>query len=100
MQVLLNLLDHDMNLQEAGDAPRFHHGGPVEPTGASSEGGGPLSLEPGVPPAIRDELAARGHRVSDGPWRYGGYQAVARDSATGAYEGATESRKDGCALGF
>jgi len=100
VQVLLNLLDHDMNLQEAGDAPRFHHGGPVEPTGGGTEAGGSLSLEPGVSPAIREELEARGHRVGDGPWRYGGYQAVARDLATGAYEGATESRKDGCAIGF
>jgi gamma-glutamyltranspeptidase/glutathione hydrolase len=100
VQVLLNLLDHDMNLQEAGDAARFHHGGPVEPTGARSENGGSLSLEPGVPAAIRDELGARGHRVEDAPWRYGGYQAVARDTETGALEGATESRKDGCALGF
>jgi gamma-glutamyltranspeptidase/glutathione hydrolase len=98
-QVLLNLLDHGMGLQEAGDAPRFHHGGSSEPTGGTMTDGGELHLEPEVPRAIREELARRGHRVSDRPWSYGGYQAVARDPETGVLSGATERRKDGCALG-
>lgn len=100
VQVLLNLLDHGMNLQEAGDAPRFHHAGPQEPTGALIDAGGRLNLEPDVPSHIATELGRRGHRVGDGPWHYGGYQAVARDEESGALEGATESRKDGCAMGY
>jgi gamma-glutamyltranspeptidase / glutathione hydrolase len=31
---------------------------------------------------------------------YGGYQAILRDPATGMYCGATERRKDGCAIGY
>ena len=100
VQVLLNLVQEGMNLQEAGDAARFHHAGPVEPTGVETEAGGRLHLEPGVPRAIREELAARGHAVGDRPWSYGGYQAVARDPDSGVLSGATESRKDGCALGY
>jgi gamma-glutamyltranspeptidase/glutathione hydrolase len=41
-----------------------------------------------------------GHTVefADGP--YGGYQAIARDSESGVYAGASESRKDGHAAGY
>jgi gamma-glutamyltranspeptidase/glutathione hydrolase len=31
---------------------------------------------------------------------YGGYQAIMRDPKTGVYYGASESRKDGCAIGY
>lgn len=100
VQVLLNLLLEGMGLQEAGDAARFHHAGGEEPDGAVRDPGGVLHLEPGVPPPIRAELARRGHRIADRPGSYGGYQAVARAPDTGAWLGATECRKDGCALGF
>ena len=100
VQVLLNLVDHGMSLQEAGDAARFHHGGSSSPRGPVMTDGGTLNLEPEVPEAIRTELAHRGHSIADSPGVYGGYQAVARDPVTGCFQGATESRKDGCALGF
>jgi gamma-glutamyltranspeptidase/glutathione hydrolase len=99
VQVLLNLLA-GMNLQEAGDAPRFHHGGSSEPTGLVMTSGGELHLEPEVPARVVEELRRRGHSIGDRPFAYGGYQAVARDEETGCLLGATESRKDGCALGF
>jgi gamma-glutamyltranspeptidase/glutathione hydrolase len=100
VQILVNLLDFGMNLQEAGDASRFYHTGSSEPTGTVMTTGGTLSLESGIPAEVRRALVKRGHRVVDTSGRYGGYQAVARDPATGIYSGATESRKDGCALGY
>ncbi len=100
-QVVVNLVDHAMNLQEAGDAPRFHHGGSSEPTGTRMREGGVLHLEDGVSPAIQSDLASRGHALARAlPGTFGGYQAVARDRASGGWCGATESRKDGCALGY
>jgi gamma-glutamyltranspeptidase/glutathione hydrolase len=99
-QILVNLVDFGMDLQEAGDAPRFHHGGSSEPTGTLMATGGTLSLEPGVPDEVRRGLAKRGHRLATTAGRYGGYQAIARDPVTGFYAGASESRKDGCALGY
>jgi gamma-glutamyltranspeptidase/glutathione hydrolase len=100
-QVLVNLVDFGMNLQEAGDAARFYHQLSSEPTGTTMTGGGVLSLEPGVPEIVRRELLKRGHRVQDAPAAaFGGYQAVARDPVTGVLSGASESRKDGCALGY
>jgi len=100
VQVLVNLLDFGMNLQEAGDAARYYHGGSSEPTGTLMTTGGVLSLETGVSAQIRRDLAKRGHRIAETVGRYGGYQAIARDPETGVYAGATESRKDGCALGY
>jgi gamma-glutamyltranspeptidase/glutathione hydrolase len=100
-QVIVNLFDFGMNLQEAGDAIRFHHTGSSEPTGTVMADGGILHIEDGLPPAVLEELARRGHVLKSEPvGQYGGYQAIWRDPATGVYSGATEKRKDGCALGY
>ncbi len=100
VQVLVNLVDFGMNLQEAGDAPRFHHGGSSQPTGTLMTTGGVLNLESGVPAHVRRALVRMGHVVRDTVGVFGGYQAVARDAENGVWAGATESRKDGCALGY
>lgn len=100
-QVMVNLVDFGMNLQEAGDAIRFHHTGSTEPTGTVMKDGGVLHIEPGLPQAVLDELARRGHVLKpEGVAAYGGYQAIWRDPVTHVYAGATEKRKDGCALGY
>jgi gamma-glutamyltranspeptidase/glutathione hydrolase len=99
-QIIVNLIDFGMNLQEAGDAPRFFHTESSEPTGTLMTEGGTLHLESGVSPKIRRELARMGHHVTDTVGGFGGYQAIARDPKTGVYSGATESRKDGCAIGY
>lgn len=101
VQVVVNLVDFGMNLQEAGDAIRFHHTGSSEPTGTVMMDGGTLFLEEGLPEPLLEELMRRGHRIGREPvGAYGGYQAVARDPATGFLLGATEKRKDGAAAGF
>lgn len=99
-QIVINLVDFGMNLQEAGDAPRFVHSGSSEPTGTVMSDGGTLHLESGVPFLVRRELARRGHRIVERPGVFGGYQAVCRDPATGVLFGASESRKDGMAAGY
>ncbi len=102
VQVVVNLIDFGMNVQEAGDAARFYHTGSSEPTGTLMTTGGILHLERGVPAEVRRGLAARGHHVGEttGGSAFGGYQAVARDPATGVLAGASESRKDGGAIGY
>jgi gamma-glutamyltranspeptidase/glutathione hydrolase len=99
-QVIVNMVDFGMNLQEAGDAARFYHTGSSEPTGTLMTTGGVLSLESGVPAEVRRDLARMGHRIGEAVGRFGGYQAVMRDPVTGVLSGATESRKDGCAMGY
>jgi gamma-glutamyltranspeptidase / glutathione hydrolase len=102
VQIVMNLVDFHMNLQEAGDAPRIQHDGSTEPTGQATamRDGGELNLETGFSYDTIRALMRKGHRVifADGP--YGGYQAIARDPASGVYYGASESRKDGQAAGY
>ena len=101
-QIVINLVDFDMNLQEAGDAPRIHHDGSTEPAGQAlpMSDGGVVNLETGFPYESIRALMRNGHRIeyADGP--YGGYQAIRRDLDSGVYTGASESRKDGQAAGY
>jgi gamma-glutamyltranspeptidase/glutathione hydrolase len=100
-QIVVDLVDFGMNLQEAGDAPRFYHTEDSEPTGTVMTNGGILSLELGVPEEVRQALLRRGHKLVEASASvFGGYQAVWRDPSTGVYFGASESRKDGCAMGY
>ncbi len=100
VQVLCNILDFGMNIQEAGDAPRFRHGGSSQPTGQVMKTGGIVYLESGVGTEVRRELMGRGHRIMDTVGGFGGYQGIWINPVTGVLAGATESRKDGCAIGF
>src|SRR5438094_8230581 len=78
-QIVVNLVDFGMNLQEAGDAIRFHHTGSSEPTGTTMTDGGVLHIEDGLPPALLHELAQRGHVLKpESVGAYGGYQAIWR----------------------
>jgi gamma-glutamyltranspeptidase/glutathione hydrolase len=102
VQIVVNLIDYGMNLQEAGDAARFHHDGGRDPTGINGDPLGKLELEPGVPEATREKLKAMGHKVDivDSGIVFGGYEAILRDPETGVYSGATEMRKDGTVAGY
>jgi gamma-glutamyltranspeptidase / glutathione hydrolase len=101
VQIIVNLIDFGMNLQEAGDAPRARHDGSSEPTGEVMRDGGTLVLENGFAPETVRALQARGHQVKVGnDGDFGGYQAIRRDTETGVYFGASESRKDGAAQGY
>jgi gamma-glutamyltranspeptidase/glutathione hydrolase len=97
-QIISNMVDHGLDLQAAGDSPRWHHEGGVEPTGQQLGHPGELHLESGVPDATRKALAAIGWPMGDNPGGYGGYQAIER--WPGRYAAATEMRKDGVALGY
>ena len=99
-QVIVNLIDFGMNLQEAGDAPRIRHSGSSQPTGERMTDGGTLYLESGIPEEIVQALINMGHRVSDEPAFFGGYQAIMWDGENQVYYGASESRKDGQAAGY
>jgi gamma-glutamyltranspeptidase/glutathione hydrolase len=97
-QVISNLVDFELGLQEAGDAPRWHHDGGREPTGEDLGPIGKLNLETGVPQATQQALAALGWPLAPAPGGYGGYEAIQR--WPGRYAAATEMRKDGVALAY
>ena len=100
VQVLVNMIDFEMNLQEAGDAMRISHEGSTEPTGNPMSDGGWVNLESGFNYETIRELMKKGHRVKFDLGGYGGYQAIMRDPVSGIYYGASESRKDGQAAGY
>jgi gamma-glutamyltranspeptidase/glutathione hydrolase len=100
VQVLCNIIDFGMNVQEAGDAARFHHTGSSEPTGTTMTDGGRVALESGIGQEVRRTLARMGHRIHFAVGGFGGYQAIAYDADHDVYIGASESRKDGQAAGY
>jgi len=102
-QIVTNIIDFGMNLQEAGDATRWQHFGSTEPTEAQGKtlvGAGVLALESDVPYQTIRALMARGHKIQFDMGGYGGYQAIMYDEKEQVYYGASESRKDGQALGY
>jgi gamma-glutamyltranspeptidase/glutathione hydrolase len=99
-QIVMNLIDFGMNLQAAGDAPRWDHDGSSSPTGEISDGTGEIRLESGIPyETIRGLMDIR-HKVGFARGIYGGYQAIMWDNVNKVYRGASESRKDGQAAGY
>jgi gamma-glutamyltranspeptidase/glutathione hydrolase len=90
VQLLTGLLDFGLTPQEAIDVPRWRH-----------TAGPDVLLEHGTPRATFDALAERGHQVEPASgFSFGGAQAILVDPATGTFIGASDPRKDGCALGY
>jgi gamma-glutamyltranspeptidase/glutathione hydrolase len=99
VQILMNIIDFGMNLQEAGDAPRFEHIGSSKVTGELALGKGEILIESGFDFEEVRKLMDMGHKVGFGGY-YGGYQAIMYDAERKVYFGASESRKDGQAAGY
>lgn len=89
VQIIMNVVDFGMNLQEASDAPRIRHTGSEE---------GFIQLESGFEYESVRELLKMGHQVRYGFESFGGFQGIMFDGTF--YYGASESRKDGQAVGF
>jgi gamma-glutamyltranspeptidase/glutathione hydrolase len=92
VQFLVNLIDFEMNLQEAVDAPRIRHRQGID-----------VYLEDGIPERTFAELRKWGHRIiqaSEPVNQVGGGQAIYRDAHQNLLLGASDRRKDGCAIGF
>ena len=87
LQVILNVLDHGMNLQEAIDAPRFHHQWLPDK----------LYLEKGFSPDTIELLERRGHKIEpiDGVASVNGIMLQ-----SGWLYGAWDGRRDGKVSGF
>ncbi|MEZ5660804.1 MAG: gamma-glutamyltransferase family protein [Burkholderiaceae bacterium] len=84
-----NVIDFGMDPQSAMDAPRSF------PEPASGE----LTLEWGYADEVASRLGAMGHHVMRPDVGIGGSQAVRIDLRSGVLTGASDPRKDGCALG-
>ena len=87
-RVVSNMVDFDMGPQLAIDAPR------------SFSFQGVMEVERGYSDTVRQELVDLGHQVTVPQVPLGGGQAVLINYETGVLEGASDPRKDGCALGY
>ena len=99
-QIVINLIDFEMNLQEAGDAPRIRHTSNLQPTGGEMLEGGQVFLESGFDYLSIRKLLKYGHKVGYDIGTFGGYQAIKFDQKNKVFYGASESRKDGNAAGY
>lgn len=99
-QIVMNLIDFGMNLQEAGDAPRWDHTGTSTPTGIRAKDKGEVRLESGISYETIRDLMDRGHKIGFTRGAFGGYQAIMWDKKNKVYRAASESRKDGQAAGY
>ena len=83
-----NIVDYGMHAQAAIDAPRSFADKEI------------LKVERGYSDATRQQLADMGHDVIVPEIPVGGAQAILIDDETGVLHGASDPRKDGCALGY
>jgi gamma-glutamyltranspeptidase/glutathione hydrolase len=90
LQVAMNVLDHGMDVQEAVDAPRFHHQWTPDEIRIERQG---------FPADVVRALERRGHTVvmlAD----MGDVHAIMIDPKTGTRLGASDPRMDGVTLGY
>ena len=88
LQVIANLVDHDVGLQRALDEPRWRY-----------RESGRLAVESRLDPDVQTALVRRGHDLEVmAPTAFGGAQIARNDG--GVLSAATEPRKDGTALGY
>jgi gamma-glutamyltranspeptidase/glutathione hydrolase len=100
VQILMNIIDHQMSVQQAGNELRIWHRESSENTGESTADPGKITLEPGFPEKIKQQLQSMGHRFSDKTRYFGGYQGIWKSSEPLCYKGASDPRKDGCSFGY
>ena len=104
-QIMLNTIDYGLEIQSAGDSPRWHHEGSSQSMGEDGAGlpaNGLLRLESGVPEATKAALARIGWTIGESDGGFGRYEAIERrmDGETRVYAAASEMRADGCALAY
>ena len=88
VRFMTNLIDYNMDIQEALDGPRSFYDD------------GDLMLERGYNDQVRDALKNIGHKVNVPDSPIGGGQAIKINWQQGVLEGASDPRKDGCAIGY
>jgi len=104
-QIIINRVDYGLDIQAAGDSPRWHHEGSSQTMGEDPAGLGPkgiLRLESGVPESTRQVLIALGWPMAPSDGGFGRYECIEphMDGTDRVYSAASEMRADGCALAY
>jgi gamma-glutamyltranspeptidase / glutathione hydrolase len=91
VQVIVNVIDHKMNVAEANEAPRFHHQWLPDT----------LQCERfGFPRDVVENLAKRGYVVRQRSGSLGRVEAILLDHKNGFLYGSTDPRGYGAAAGY
>jgi gamma-glutamyltranspeptidase/glutathione hydrolase len=91
LQVIINIIDFKMNLQQAIDAPRFHHQWMPDE----------IRWEPfGINRDTRAALERRGHLLAERPAYMGDVQGIMIDPQSGMRLGASDPRLGGAPAGY
>jgi gamma-glutamyltranspeptidase / glutathione hydrolase len=101
LQVVLNILQHGMEVQEAIEAPRFASYSFPSSFAPFDFFPGRLAVESAIPQATRDALAAKGHEIRDWPqqtWLAGAVEVVKSDPATGMLAAGADPRRPAYAV--
>ncbi len=105
-QIMVDRVDYGLDVQAAGDSPRWHHEGSSQSMGEDPAGLGPLGVlrrERGVPEATRRALSQMGWPLGRSDGGFGRYHAIEARRSAGAervYAAASEMRADGLALAY
>jgi gamma-glutamyltranspeptidase / glutathione hydrolase len=104
-QIIINRVDYGLDIQSAGDSPRWHHEGSSQSMGEDPPGLGPtgiLRLESGVPEAARRALIDLGWPMGTSDGGFGRYECIEHgmNGSDRVYAAATEMRADGVALAY
>jgi len=95
-QVIVNMIDYNMNPQQALNAPRF--------TIRDGTSGGAIALEEGIDESVMNTLSRMGHDIipTSGIARmvFGRGQIINRNPKTGVLCGGTSPRADGIAIAW
>ena len=108
-QIIINRVDYGLDIQAAGDSPRWHHEGSSQTMGEDLPGLGPagiLRLESGVPVVSRKALIELGWPMGESDGGFGRYECIELRASGGMnkgerfYSAASEMRADGVALAY
>lgn len=90
-QILMNIIDHKMDIQQAIDAARIHC--------MTAD----VFMESRIAKDVQQALTSKGHKLSvrkDFDLYFGGAQGIMIDSKTGILYGGADPRRDGFAVGY
>jgi gamma-glutamyltranspeptidase/glutathione hydrolase len=91
LQVIINVIDHEMDIQQAIDWPRVHHQWMPDT----------ITYEPmGLSPDTMKRLSEMGHKFIDKPRQMGDAEGIMIENKTGVRLGGSDPRLDGHSVGY
>jgi gamma-glutamyltranspeptidase/glutathione hydrolase len=101
MQTLVNMVDFDMNIQQAIEAPRWTtRSFPASPCPHTMYPGD-LSFESRIPATVKGELEKRGHKVEiKAPWSMNSSAGIMVDIQRGTVSAGADPRTSATALAW